>query len=113
MNWLLPTTQIRVPFTLLRQREYWFLVYWLGGIFAVIAAVIFVFIRYKLGFSGLGAAILAASVIPAIRTVSGLLQEPFTGSLKIHLFGILSYVAVCVVPMSVCWLLARAFRIIQ
>jgi hypothetical protein len=111
--WLQPTTLSRAPlFAHLQNRENWFVAYWLGGILAIVTAVIFLLIRYKFGFSGLGTAILSASVIPAIRTLSEVVQGSFVGGLSELFYGILHYIAICVVPMSICWLVARAFRII-
>jgi hypothetical protein len=110
-DWLDPNL-VRAPlFSDLNDRRNWLGVYWIGGILAVVAAVIFVVIKYKFGYSGLGTAVAAVSVVPVISVISGAIFA--NGPLEFHAYGIVRYLALCVVPMSVCWLLARATRIIQ
>jgi hypothetical protein len=91
----------------------WALAYFLGWMFAVPAAIIFIAIEFMFGRSGLGFAALAAIIPPLLTAAYYVISYAVTGRQTVTLSGALDMILVCVAAMTSCWLLARVLGVIR
>jgi len=92
----------------------WRLVYLFGGLFAVAAALIFIFFEHRFGRTNLWAALAAAVVAPVFLGTCIFLSDAFGGGTRLFdLRGVFNFTATCVCSMTVCWLLARLFGVVR
>ena len=91
----------------------WFMIYFVGGLYALAGASVFIFLEYRFGLRSLWAAIAASLVLPICLTVGFFLPDV----LRLHripeLGGVFMWSAGCVCAMTVCWLLARWVKVVR
>jgi len=112
--WIGVVSPLPISKSIIFDGSLWFFAYLAGAPIAFIAACSFIFIAYKFNGSGLVSALIATLVPVILLAIWYLAMDTSVRGIQMYSIRAIPLVAiVSLAAMTVCWVLARALRIVQ